>query len=113
MGRKSKSYEDLMQLARDYGVEENPIVEELASKYAAQKRILDQIAKTLAKEGLTTAKEYVKGRENLCSHPLLDAWPKNNDSARNTLDALGDAIIKFGTQPKKKTGKLAELMADG
>lgn len=112
MAKKSKTYEELMTLAREYGVADNPVVQELAEKYDAQKKILDKIRRTLAKEGLTTAKAYVKGRENLCSHPLLTEWPKNNDSARNTLDALGDAIVKFGRPPERTGGKLARLMQD-
>jgi len=110
LSAKGKSYRELMKLAKSYEVDKNAIVLELASKYADQKKLIDEIKQRLEEDGLIVKKEYVKGRENICANPLVDAWTKHNDSASRTLDSLADAIVKFGHQPKRETGKLQAMM---
>lgn len=112
MAAKGKSYRELMKLARSYEVDTNAIVLELAAKYCDQKKLIDDIRLKLEEDGLTVKKEYVKGRENICANPLVDAWTKHNDSASRTLDYLATAITKFGHQPKRETGKLQSILTE-
>lgn len=109
---KKKTIEELMALANDYGVSENPIVRELVDKYGEQKDLISKVAKDIKRLGLTCTKEYVKGRENLVHNPLLDVYQKHQDSLSRTLDSLTDAIIKFGTTPSRKGAKMSALDDD-
>lgn len=111
MARKPKTIEELLQLAEDYEVNENPIILELVGKYNEQKKMLQKIQTQIRKDGLTCTKEYVKGRENLVANPLLDIFQKHQDSSSKTLATLTDAIIKFGTTPAKKS-RLQKFMDD-
>lgn len=104
--------QQLRALAKSYGVEKNPLVLELIGKYDSQKVRLVKMLSELDEAGLTCMKEYVKGRENLASHPLIDSCQKLEDSMGRTAADLTDAIIKFGTTPAKKNTKLSRLDAD-
>ena len=108
---KAKTIEQLEQLARDYGVQDNPIVKELVAKYWEQKSLIKKIQTQINKDGLTCKKEYVKGRENIVANPLLDVIQKHQDSSSRTLDSLTNAITKFGTPPSKKN-RLHQMMSE-
>lgn len=110
--KERKTFEQLKKLAKDYGVDKNPVVLELIEKYDAQKAVVLQIKDEIDMIGLTCVKEYVKGRENLVQNPLLDVYQKHQDSLSRTLDSLTDAIIKFGTTPARKNSKLGALDDD-
>ena len=110
--KKRKTLPQLKKLAKDYGVDKNPIVLELIEKYNDQKSVVVRILAEIDEIGLTVTKEYVKGRENLVHNPLLDSYQKHQDSLSRTLDSLTDAIIKFGTTPARRNSKLGALDDD-
>lgn len=112
MARKAKTYSDLIKLAKSYGVEKNALFIQAAEQYAVQQMVIKQI-KAALEEGdeLLTSKEYVKGRENVYTHPLVRELPKHADSANKTLTTMLEIITKLGKPPKPE-GKLAELMKD-
>lgn len=103
---------ELKALAKSYGVEKNPLVLELIGKYESQKARLAKMLTEIANSALTCTKQYVKGRENLVSHPLIDSCQKLEDSMGRTTADLTDAIIKFGTTPAKVKPKLSSLDHD-
>ena len=102
----------LKSLAKSYGVEKNPLVLELIGKYESQKARLVKMLTEIESSDLTCKKEYVKGRVNLVSHPLIDSCQKLEDSMGRTTADLTDAIIKFGTTPAKIKPKLSSLDKD-
>lgn len=112
MARKAKTYSDLMKLAKNYGVDKNALFIQAAEQYAVQQMVIKQI-KAALEEGdeLLTSKEYVKGRENVYTHPLVRELPKHADSANKTLATMLEIITKLG-KPPAPDGKLAELMKD-
>ena len=113
MARKNKTYADLIKLAKTYGVEKNALFIQAADQYSVQQMVIQQIRDTLqSDEDLLTSKEYVKGRENIYTHPLVKELPKHADSANKTLGTMLEIITKLG-KPQKPEGKLAELMGDG
>lgn len=111
MAKKKIKYADLLKLAQDYQVSENPLFLASARQYENQLNMMDQIQKQLQGEGLTTIKEYVKGRENICANPLLAEWTKLNDASNRTLNAMADIITKFG-KAKSTQSKLDLFNAD-
>lgn len=111
MERKSKTYSDLIKLARTYGVEKNALFVQAAEQYAVQQMVIKQIKAALEEDDLLTSKEYVKGRENVYTHPLVRELPKHADSANKTLVTMLEIITKLGKSPAPE-GKLAEMMKD-
>lgn len=109
---KPKTIEKLTGLANDYGVADNPVIQELMTKYWDLQRMINQMNKQIKADGLTCTKEYVKGRENLVANPLLDIVKKYQDSSAQILNSLTDAIIKFGTTPAKKNRLQAMIAED-
>ena len=113
MVRKNKTYSDLIKLAKTYGVDKNALFVQAADQYATQQMVIQQIRDALQNdEDLLTSKEYVKGRENVYTHPLVKELPKHADSANKTLGTMLEIITKLGKPPKPE-GKLAEMMDDG
>lgn len=109
MARKKINYADLRKLAEDYQVDQNPLFLAAARQYENQCKMLDQLQTQIKAEGLTTVKEYVKGRENVCANPLLAEWTKLNDASNRTLSSMADIIAKFGA-PKPKKTRLEEFV---
>lgn len=112
MAGKTLTYKSLLEMARRYQVEENELFIAAAKQYMIQRKIINKIEKQLNEDGdLISTKEYVKGRENICAHPLVRELPKHVDSANKTMTVMMDIIKTFGKEPTPK-GKLQELLAD-
>ena len=109
---KGKTYNTLVRMAKDYGVEKNAMFLTALRQYAAQQKVIEDINTILNdEETLMTTKEYVKGRENVYSHPLVKELPKHSDAANRTASLILDIIKTLGH--KKQTGsKLEGLMND-
>lgn len=103
--KKATTYDELMALARNYGVDQNALFVSAAKQYQLQQEVLDMIRETLRTDGETvTTKEYVKGRENVCVHPLIAQLPKHVDSANRTLTTMLDIVQKLGRQSTSEDG---------
>ena len=112
MARKSKTYTELIKMAKIYGVDKNALFLQAAEQFSVQQRVIQRIRDTLDDEDeLTASKEYVKGRENIYSHPLVRELPKHSDSANRTLSTMLEIIEKL-CKPPKTEGKLSEMMKD-
>lgn len=112
MKEKKSTYADLIELAEKYGVSNNALFVSAAHQYELQSQILDMIRASLIDGGETiVTKEYVKGRENVCAHPLIQQLPKHIDSANKTLATMLDIVQKLGTPPAVGD-KLKEFLAD-
>lgn len=110
MAGKKITYQFLMKMAKKYGVDKNEMFIAAAGQYAVQREVIDAIQKSIKDGGeFITTKEYVKGRENVCVHPLVKELPKHSDSANKTLTTMLDIIKQFGREPEPE-GKLKELL---
>ena len=96
-GTRGVTYAALMKMAKAYGVDKNALFVAAAKQYQMQAETLNMIRDTLKENGETvTTKEYVKGRENVCVHPLVAQLPKHADSANKTLATMLDIVQKLG-----------------
>jgi len=109
---KARTITKLLELADDYGVKDNPVVQQLVEKYWDLQKMINKMQREINDSGLTCTKEYVKGRENLVANPLLDIVKKYQDSSASVLTDLTDVIIKFGTTPAKKNRLHAMMTED-
>ena len=104
---KRKTLTDIMRMAKMYGVDKNALFVSVAKQYQLQQDVLDMIKKSLQETGETvTTKEYVKGRENVMVHPLIQQLPKHAEAANKTLTTMVDIIQRLGTKepPGDKLG---------
>ena len=75
--------------------------------------LIAQMRTQLEEDGMTVEKEYVKGRQNVCIHPLVQEIPKHVDCANRTLGILGDIIVKRGKKRPDEVDGLAEFRLTG
>lgn len=83
-----KSIEELRNMAREYGVLDNPLFETTLSRYETQIHILEELKKAIDDSEVLVTKEYVKGRANLATHPAITEYNRTTDSANKTVATL-------------------------
>lgn len=86
----------IVELAQKSGVEQNFLFITTFKRYQVQLKILNDLERGLAdSEGVFVTKEYVKGRENVYSHPAVAAYNKTADSANRTAATLMKIITSL------------------
>lgn len=106
-----KQAEKILELAEESGVEGNFFFVSTFQTYLAQLGYLKEMKKELDGEGMLVTKEYVKGRKNIVSNPLLIAYNNTANSAGRTLSSLLKVIDKFAIGKEKETDELASFIA--
>ena len=83
-----KSVEELRNMAKEYGVLDNPLFETTLTRYETQIHILDELKKVIDEDDVLVTKEYVKGRANIATHPAITEYNRTTDSANKTVATL-------------------------
>ena len=96
MAKKKLSFDEIMELAEQYGVKDNVLFVSAADRYAGQMKIIEEIQEAL-KEGLLIKTIGSMGQEKVDTNPLVPQLPKYNDTANKTLAVMLDIIGKLGT----------------
>lgn len=105
MSKSVTSYRKLIAFGRLFEVETDEDYKAAAKTYAEEAELIARMREQLEDDGMTVKKEYVKGRENICVHPLIQEIPKHVDCANRTLGILGDIIAKRGRKkPEAEDG---------
>lgn len=111
MAKQKVTFDELMLLAKRYGLESNELFISCANQYDLQQRVIRNIKEAIeSEESMTVSKEYVKNRLNVYANPLVKELPKHSDSANKTLAMMLDIIEKLGTKEQKPKSKLESLM---
>ena len=101
---KDKTLDDLLELAKEYHVENNALFLAAARQYQTQARVIELMRAQLEEDGsAVSTKEYVKGRENVYANPMIKELPKHADSASRTLSTMLEIIKKLGYKQEKET----------
>ena len=103
------TYRKLYKFGKQYGVAEEEDYKAAIKTYAEQAELIATMRNQLAEDGMTVSKEYVKGRKNVCVHPLVQEIPKHVDCANRTLGILGDIIVKRGRKKAEEIDGLSEF----
>lgn len=83
-----KQAEEILVEAQKYGIEQNFFFITTFRRYQVQLRILDELEKVINDQGALVTKEYVKGRENVYTHPAIAQYNSTTDSANRTATTL-------------------------
>ena len=80
--------EKILEIAEEYGVNSNFLFINTFKTYLVQIKILQDLEKAIKKDGTITTKEYVKGRENIYTHPAIREYNNTVNSANKTVGTL-------------------------
>ena len=96
MAKKTATYNELLKMARSYGVDQNALFLAAAKQYDLQQRVIDLLREGIEEGDLTTQKTYLKGQANDYAAPLVKELPKHSDAANRTAGTILDIIVKLG-----------------
>lgn len=109
MAKAVSSYRKLLKFGRVFEVDRDEDFKAAAMTYAEEAELIAKMRSQLENDGMTVEKEYVKGRQNVCIHPLVQEIPKHVDCANRTLGILGDIIVKRGKKKAEDVDGLTEF----
>ncbi len=79
---------EILRIAEKHGVEQNFFFITTFKRYQVQLKILNELERTINEDGVLVTKQYVKGRENVYSHPAIADYNKTVDSSNRTVATL-------------------------
>ena len=79
---------ELLDLARQANVEQNFFFVSTFKRYQVQLNILTQLENEIKNSGVLVTKQYVKGRENVYTHPAVTDYNRTATSANQTVQTL-------------------------
>ena len=103
---KKITYAKLIDMAAEYGVQNNPLFVSAADQYVRQKQIIASMQDAIDDAGVTGGMDK---DGNPLVHPLVRELPKHTDSANRTLSTMLDIIEKVGRE-RKPEGTLQALI---
>jgi cell fate (sporulation/competence/biofilm development) regulator YmcA (YheA/YmcA/DUF963 family) len=80
--------QEILKIAEKHGVEQNFFFITTFKRYQVQINILNDLEKTIRTESTLVTKEYVKGRENIYTHPAITEYNKTSTAANQTVQTL-------------------------
>lgn len=95
---------EILRIAEETGVQTNFFFVTTFKRYQVQLKILTDLEKTIADEGMLVKKEYVKGRKNLYTNPAVKEYNSTTDSANRTVTTLMKIIQGFGKSDAEREG---------
>ena len=100
------TYEELLRMAKQYGVDQNALFLAAAKQYDLQQKVIDLLREGIEEGDLTTQKTYISGQANDYAAPLVKELPKHSDAANRTAGIILDIIVKLGQKPDETAGGL-------
>jgi hypothetical protein len=97
MTKKKLSFDEIMELADQYGVKDNVLFVSAAERYVGQMEIIRKIQSDLDERGLLIESVGSQGQTKIESNPMAVQLPKYNDTANKTLGVMLDIIQRLGT----------------
>ena len=79
---------EILAIAEKHGVEQNFFFLTTFKRYQVQINILNDLERQIKEQGSLVTKEYVKGRENIYTHPAIGEYKKTATAANQTVTTL-------------------------
>ena len=86
---------ELIKLAEQGGVEQNFFFTTTFARYKTQLNLLTRLQAEINSTDLMVTKEYVKGRQNLVSNPVIFEYNRTSQAANQTVACLMKIISTF------------------
>ena len=100
-----------LDIAEQFNCEDNYFFTTTFERYCVQSEILESLEGIIKESGPLIKKEYVKGRENLYTHPAITDYNKTSDSANKNVAILLRVIKTFGNKKETEPDPLLELIS--
>ena len=102
MAKNVTTYDELLRMAKSYGVDQNALFLAAAKQYDLQQRVIELLKEGIEEGDLTTQKTYISGQSNDYAAPLVKELPKHSDAANRTAGIILDIIVKLGQKQEKE-----------
>ena len=96
--------DEILRIAEEYGVEQNFFFLTTFKRYQVQINILTSLEKKIKEDGALVTKEYVKGRENIYTHPAIGEYNKTATAANQTVTTLMKIITTLRSDNEADAG---------
>ena len=104
---------EVLQIAQEHGAEQNFFFITTFERYQVQLGILEDLEKQIKEDGALVTKEYVKGRQNVYTHPAISEYNKTSTSANQTVATLIKIIKSLRNGDDENDGEDELLKALG
>ena len=104
---------EVLRIATEHGVEQNFFFITTFERYQVQLDILADLQRKITEDGALVTKEYVKGRENVYTHPAISEYNKTCTSANQTVATLIKIIKSLRNGADENEGEDELLKALG
>lgn len=105
--------QEILKIAEKHGVEQNFFFLTTFKRYQVQINILNDLEKTIKSENTLVTKEYVKGRENIYTHPAITEYNKTSTAANQTVQTLVRIITTLRDDNQDDGNELLEFLKNG
>ena len=96
---------EVLRIAQEHGVEQNFFFITTFERYQVQLDILDNLKQKIEEDGALVTKEYVKGRENVYTHPAIGEYNKTSTAANQTVATLIKIIKSLRSDEGENDGE--------
>ena len=108
-----KQAAEVLRIAQEHGVEQNFLFLTTFQRYQVQLTILNNLQEKIEQDGALVTKEYVRGRENVYTHPAIGEYNKTCTSANQTVATLIKIIKSLRDNEGENDGEDELLKALG
>lgn len=105
--------QEILKIAEKHGVEQNFFFLTTFKRYQVQINILNDLEKTIKSENTLVTKEYVKGRENIYTHPAITEYNKTSTAANQTVQTLVRIITTLRDGNEGEENELLAFLKNG
>ena len=105
--------QEILAIAEKHGVEQNFFFITTFNRYRVQLDILTDLEGKIKEDGALVTKEYVKGRENIYTHPAIGEYNKTSTAANQTVATLIKIIKSLRNGDDENEGEDELLKALG
>ena len=108
-----KQAAEVLRIAQEHGVEQNFLFLTTFQRYQVQLTILTNLQEKIEQDGALVTKEYVRGRENVYTHPAIGEYNKTSTAANQTVATLIKIIKSLRNGDDENEGEDELLKALG
>ena len=105
--------QEILRIAEQHGVEQNFFFLTTFKRYQVQINILIDLEAAIKRDGALVTKAYVKGRENVYTHPAITEYNRTATAANQTVSTLMKIITTLRDEEETEGNQLLEFLKTG
>lgn len=109
----SEQAQEILRIAEQHGVEQNFFFLTTFKRYQVQISILIDLEAAIKRDGALVTKEYVKGRQNVYTHPAIVEYNRTSTAANQTVQTLMKIIATMRENSDDTGDELLEFLRRG